>query len=129
MKLAAAILLSLSVSAGSLYAQEPLGGKYSGGYKAKTNQGEQWATVVLEILSVEGGRVKAKAVRGAFANIGPGLTCAGEYQLEGTYENNKLALKSVAGPGAGDCRLGFMLVAEGNKLKGRVNKNDIELSK
>jgi hypothetical protein len=129
MKLALAIGLALSILAGFSHAQESLVGKYSGGFKAKTNQGEQWATVVLEILSVEGGRVKAKAVRGAYANIGVGLTCAGEYQLEGTYENNKLLLKSVAGPGAGDCRLGFMLVVEGNKLKGRLNKNDLELSK
>jgi hypothetical protein len=48
--------------------------------------------------------------------------------MEGTYEKNRLVLKSVSGPLA-DCVLGFVLVAEGNKLKGTVNKREVELSK
>jgi len=121
-------LMLLSIFASSLYAQESLGGKYSGGYMQKTRQGDQLVTVVLEITSVESGKVKAKAVRGAVGNTGPGFTCAGEYQMEGTYANDKLVIKSVSGPGA-DCTLGFMLVAEGNKLKGTSGKRDVELSK
>jgi hypothetical protein len=94
-----------------------------------TNSGDKLVTVVLDITSVESGKVKAKAVRGAYGNRGPGLACAGEYQMEGTYENNKLVIKSVAGPGGLDCSLGFVLVAEGNKLKGTFGKRDVELSK
>jgi hypothetical protein len=128
MKLAVAAGLVLSVCTGSLYAQESLGGKYSGSYMQTTNQGDKPATVVLEITSVESGKVKAKAVRGAVGNRGPGVACAGEYQMEGTYANNKLVIKSVSGP-AVDCGLGFVLVAEGNKLKGTVGKREVELSK
>jgi hypothetical protein len=129
MKNVLAIGLVLSLLAGSTYAQESLVGKYSGGFMGMTSSGEQLVTLQLHIQSVENGKVKAKAVRGAIGTKGPGYTCAGEYQMEGSYAGNKLFLKSVSGPGAGDCRLGFALVAEGKKLKGRVNKNEVELSK
>jgi len=128
MKLTVVAGLVFSIFTGSLFAQESLVGKYSGGFMTRVTQGDQLVTLVLEITSVEGGKVKAKALRGAVGNFGPGVACAGEYQMEGTYENNKLVIKSVAGPG-GDCRLGFVLVAEGNKLKGRFGKRDVELSK
>jgi len=49
--------------------------------------------------------------------------------MVGNYADSKLALKSVSGPGGGECRLGFVLVVEGNKLKGTVNKADVELSR
>jgi hypothetical protein len=129
MKLAVAIGTVLMISVGPLCAQESIGGKYSGGYMVRVNQGDQRVSLMLEILSVEGGKVTAKALRGAVGNAGPGLICAGEYQMVGTYENNTLRIKSVSGPGGGDCRLGFILVAEGNKLKGTVGKFEVELSK
>jgi hypothetical protein len=129
MKHALAMGLVLSLSAGSTYAQESLVGKYSGGFMGMTSSGEQLVTLQLHIQSVDNGKVKAKAVRGAIGTKGPGYSCAGEYQMEGSYTGNKLVLKPVSGPGAGDCRLGFVPVAEGNKLKGRVNKNKVELSK
>lgn len=129
MKLGIVIGLVLSVSSSFLYAQESVVGKYTGGFMVTTGQGDQRVRLVLEIMSVENGKVKAKALRGAVGNRGPGLICAGEYQLEGNYADNKLMLKSVSGPGSGDCRLGFELAAEGNELKGTVNKRDVELSK
>jgi hypothetical protein len=128
MKLAVAIGLVLSIFAAPLYAQESLGGKYSGTIMFPTKQGELLAPVVLEIMSVEDGKVKAKAYRGPVGNSGPPMTCGGNYQMEGTYANNKLVIKSVSGP-LSDCVLNFVLVAEGNKLKGTVGKREVELSK
>jgi hypothetical protein len=127
MKLAVAIGFALSISAGFLYAQESLVGKYSGSFSVQIQQGVVAVPVTLQITSVDNGNVKATAFRQAVGNRGPIMYCGGEYQMAGTYKSNRLVLKSISGPS--DCTLGFVLATEGNKLTGTVGKYEIVLSR
>lgn len=107
-------------------AQQTLLGKYSGSFSMQDNRGQIVTGVTLEILGVEGDTVSAKAVRERSIQRSP---CAGEYRLEGKLKGNALALKSISGPGSGDCNLTMRLTVDGNKLAGTINKWDAQLSK
>ncbi len=104
----------------SVHAQDSLIGKYSGTYTA-TTAGRQWG-LDLNIISVDNGTVKGTALR-------YGRECRGDFQLEGTYKENQLVLRSNAGGAAGDCRVDLRLVSEGNNLKGTMGSFPIQLSK
>jgi hypothetical protein len=90
------------------------------------NRGQTVVGITMEILSVAGDTVSAKAVRAASTFRSP---CAGEYRLEGKVKGNALTLRAVSAPSAGDCTLTMRLKVDGNKLAGTVNKWDIHLSK
>jgi len=110
-------------------AQQTLLGKYSGSFSSFTNFGQVITGITLEILSVDGDKVSATAVRarGGAAGRSP---CAGEYPVEGKLKGDTLALRATTKGGpAGDCDLTLRLTVEGNKLVGTVLKYKAELSK
>lgn len=119
MKLAVTMGLILFFGSACLHAQQALVGTYSGSYSAKNKP----VGVTLQITSAENGALKATARRMAGA-------CAGQYELEGTYRDDKLQLRSTEKSGrAGDCDLRFQLTAEGDKLVGKLGQLDVQLSK
>lgn len=109
-------------------AQQTLLGKYSGTFSFYGQAGQFVTTgISLEIVSVDGDTVSAKAVRAPARGRSP---CAGEYQLEGKVKGDALVLKSIErGGSAGDCGLNVSLTVDGNKLVGTINKRDAQLSK
>ena len=127
MKLAVAIGIVLGICAAPVCAQQTLLGKYNGSFMHKSNKGEQPVGLTLDITSVADGKVKAMAVRSAGATKG---SCAGTYEMQGTYKGEQADLRSVKKSGAkADCRMHLLLVADGNKLKGKWGKRDVQLSK
>ena len=124
MKTVIAISLVLLSYSTSLLAQQTLVGKYSGNYIQKTGRGDESRGLTLEIASAENGKLKGTAVR-----VEKG-SCSGKYEVEGTYQDNKIVVRSVGGGGAAsDCGLRLQLVAEGNKLVGKFGPRDVELSR
>lgn len=108
------------------FAQQTLLGAYSGTFAAPSFSGGTLVHVglTLELTSLEDGTVKGKAVRMGTSS------CAGEYPVQGTVKGNELELRSTARSGrASDCRTGFKLTVEGNKLTGTMNGMIAQLSK
>jgi hypothetical protein len=128
MKLAVAFGFCFLVFAASSHAQENLVGKYSGHFMLPTQtRGIIPIGLSLEITSAADGKVEGKANRYADSRAGRG--CEGEYKVAGTYEGNKIEMKSEPGGPAKDCIMRLQLVAEGRKLKGKMGTFDVELSK
>ena len=128
MKLTVALGLASMLVTGSLAAQENLVGKYAGTFNLQTqSRGVLPIPISLQITSAANGKLQATASRGHNNKAGQG--CAGEYKLTGSYEGNKIDLKSDAGGPAGDCVMHLQLVAEGNKLKGTMGKSEVEFSR
>jgi hypothetical protein len=128
MKLKASPGLAFLVLAASLHAQESLVGKYSGTFNLQTqSRGVLPIAVSLNITSAANGKLLATASRSHNGKAGMG--CVGEYKLEGSYEGNKIDMKSDAGGPAKDCVMRFELVADGNKLKGKMGQSDVEFSR
>ena len=129
MKLMAAPCLSFMVLASPLYAQESLVGKYAGTFLMQSqSRGVLPVAISLEITSAADGKLKGRAIRSSAAWAGQG--CAGEYKLEGTYQGDKLDMRSSepGGP-AKDCNMRLRLVADGKKLKGKMGTFDVDFSK
>jgi hypothetical protein len=128
MKLAVAFGSSLLVFAAASHAQENLVGKYNGTFLFQTqSRGLLPIAISMEITSAAGGKLQGKATRSSNAKAGMG--CVGEYKLEGTYEGNKIDMKSEPGGPAKDCIMHLQLVAEGNRLKGKMGQSDVDFSK
>ena len=128
MKLAVALGSSLLVFAASAHAQESLVGKYNGTFLLQTqSRGILPIAISMEITSAAGGKLQGKASRSSNAKAGMG--CMGDYKLEGTYEGNKIDMKSEPGGPAKDCIMHLQLVAEGNRLKGKMGQSDVDFSK
>jgi hypothetical protein len=128
MKITAAPCLSFLVLASTLYAQESLVGKYAGTFVVPTNsRGMVPLAISLDITSAADGKLQAKALRSQSSLVGQG--CAGEYDLEGTYQGNKIDMKSGPGGPAKDCFMRLRLVAQGNKLTGKLGTFDVEFVK
>jgi len=108
-------------------AQQNLVGKYTGSFMVRERGAEVPVGFTLEISSVDDRKVKAVAVRSGGAGTAT-RQCAGNYELEGTLSGNDLRLRSTSGPKA-DCTMSLRLVAEGDKLKGQIGSQPIELSK
>jgi hypothetical protein len=122
------ILLSCSAC---LPVQEGLVGQYSG-YFVVRRTSEVRERLTLEIQTAQDGKLKATATRHYTAGrptAGANM-CVGDYVLEGTYDDNKIVLRSI-GPGgrAGDCRMTLRLAVEGDKLTGTMGKFGAELTK
>ena len=109
-------------------AQQTLLGKDSGSFSnPDSRRGNVVTGISLEILSVDGDVVSAKAVR---ASPRGRSSCAGEYQLMGKVRGDILVLKSIEKAGsAGDCGLNVRLTVDGDKLVGTINRFDAQLSK
>jgi hypothetical protein len=128
MKPAVAFGSGLLIFAALSLAQENLVGKYSGNFMLWTpSRGIIPIGILLEISSAADGQVQGKAIRYADSRAGRG--CEGEYKVAGTYEGNKIEMKSEPGGPAKDCFMRLHLVAEGRKLKGKMGTFDVELSK
>jgi hypothetical protein len=132
MKLNVAVGLLLLICSASSLSQEALVGQYSGFFVARTRTSEIRERLTLEIQTAQGGKLKATATRyfsGTRLVAGAGM-CMGDYVLEGTYQDDKIELRSV-GPGgaAGDCRMILRLAVEGDKLTGMMDKRRAELTK
>lgn len=129
MKLAVASVSVLLIFAASSHAQENLVGKYNGTFMLQTQtRGIVPLGISLEITNAANGKLQGKASR--FADSRAGRGCEGEYKVGGTYEGNKIQMRSESGGGpAKDCVMVLQLVSEGSKLKGTMNKFDVELVK
>jgi hypothetical protein len=128
MKLAAATTLGLVVFSVSSHAQENLVGKYAGAFNLPSqSRGVLPIAISLEITSAADGKLKATASRSHNNKAGQG--CAGEYKLEGSYQGNKIDMTSEPGGAAKDCIMNLHLVAEGNRLKGKMGQSDVDFSK
>ena len=123
-----ALGLGLMILAASLYAQDSLVGKYSGTFMLQTqSRGVIPIGISLEITNAADGKLQGKVIRSAQRMAGQG--CAGEYMLGGSYEGSKIEMKSEPGGRGNECILQFHLVAEGNKLKGKMGASDVEFSR
>jgi hypothetical protein len=105
------------------YAQQGLIGTYEGPYFEVTNG--EWPrrhSTTLHITSAENGKLAGK-----FHVSGP--SCQGDYVIDGTYQDNKLELRTSEGgvPGCGNRK--FILNIESDKLVGKYDTLTITLSK
>ena len=118
-------LCTISISA---FAQDNnLIGKWSGSYLYLGNLGASSAPtnvgVDLEITSVENNIVKGLAKQ--FTRV-----CGGEYPLAGKLDGNNLGMISAPNLGpTGDCRFGFRVVVDGNRMTGKMGNYDLQMSK
>ena len=116
-------LIVLAWSATS-YAQQPLVGKW-GGTMLEGGRTERATVVAMEITSAEGGKLQGTMQLSPYRGRG----CAGNYQIGGTYQDNKVEFKSHQSGGVQWCNLEFRLVADGNQLKGSGGEAEVQLSK
>jgi len=118
---AGAAICAFSISA---FAQENLVGKWGGSYQYASAKGQISINVDLDITSVEGNVVKGVAKH--YSRGG----CAGEFQMRGKLDGSNLGIASTeAGGPAGDCKFGFRVAVEGNKMTGKIGPNDLVLNK
>jgi hypothetical protein len=130
MKIAAAGAIALVISSHAAAADSDLTGKYSGGYDVAVPSGTVRANVILNILSVSDGSVKAVLERITASRTARQPPCDGQYPLEGTLKDNSLDLRATEKGGrAGDCGMRVRGTLQGTKLIGKVNQADVELSK
>lgn len=83
----------------------------------------------LEIVSVDGNKVKAKLVRYYTRR---NRTCDGEYPMDGTLNGNSLELSTVKGDNTlAGCDTSLKVTVDGNKLVGSIGAGGarLELSK
>ena len=120
---AARISSAVALSAGLMmsYAQQGLVGTYVGEYRERQPEGyPRTQTATLEITSAQSGKLTGKYNLASFG-------CGGTYEVEGTYQDNKLDMRTKSGAlrGCGDEQL--MPMTQGNKLVGKVGAYEIEL--
>jgi hypothetical protein len=109
-------------------AQDGLVRTYNGTRTVQSRAGEAQVGMQLVVDSADNGVVKGTAKISARNRA---TTCAGDYPMEGTYQENTLKLKTIEKGGvAADCGLILNLKHEGNKLVGTTgNGLAINLSK
>jgi hypothetical protein len=103
-----------------LMAQQGLIGTYAGAYMEKedgSRRAHQYGT--LELVSVQDGKVVGK--------FRLEQDCRGTYQVDGTYQNNKLDLRTGAGSLMGCGGEQLLLEMQGNKLVGTISGQAVEL--
>jgi hypothetical protein len=95
------------------HAQLQIVGTYDGEYMERIPENyPKSQSVVLQISSAQDGKVAGKY---SLSHYG----CRGTYELEGTYRENQLVLRTSGGMRG--CESELTLTVEGNKLTGRVN--------
>ena len=116
----------LAVSAFPAAAQEA--GKYTGSYI--NNQGNTTA-LVLDITSLEGGKIEGTGQRQGFTQTGnPTQACSGEFPLTGSLKGTELEVRSAQKFGrAQDCSFRLRGTMSGNKIQGKVGGSEVELKK
>ena len=105
------VLLSCSAMS---YAQQGLIGTYKGEYMER--QAENYPkiqNVTLEITSAQNGKLAGKYRLEDFG-------CRGTYEIEGTYQDDKVNLRTSGGSIVGCDQQQLMLQIQGNKLVGNV---------
>ena len=126
MKPASIVGIAVLLSAGSAYAQDELMGKYSGTY----SRGRSTSGLELEITSVSKGVVKGNLSRIAHRGGQGGSNCTGTSTVEGALKGDTLRLRAAQKTGASeDCTANLQVKVEGNKLVGKFNGMDTQLSK
>ena len=110
-------------------AQELAAGKYTGSYFPPQFQE---VLIVLSIQSVDGGNVTGTGERHVTFQSGKQARagCIGVFPLVGTVMGSAVDLRSGEkwGP-AGDCRFRLRGAVSGDKIRGKLGENEIELSK
>jgi hypothetical protein len=106
------------------HAQDSLLGSYKGKwtfpYPAEARDLTNYAT--LQILKIDAGQIS-----GTFTIMR--YTCQGEYTVLGKYVGNKLEMITSQGA-VSDCgKSPLVLTVQGNKLVGKYNNYDIEMSR
>ena len=123
MRIAVTIALIAVVWSGAVDAQQPLVGKWSGTL-ADQARPDRPGTIEMEIAKAEGGKLKGTMTLYPYKGRG----CSGRYQLEGTYQDNKIEFNSTGG-GMPECNVKYQLVAEGNQLTGGTGDTNVRLRK
>jgi hypothetical protein len=82
------------------------------------------------VESVSDGLIKGKVIR-TIQRLGQGgSNCSGTYVVEGKQADGSVRLRTIEkGGAAGDCAINLVVKVEGNKLIGKLNGLDAELSK
>jgi hypothetical protein len=114
------IALALLLCATPLMAQQGLIGTYAGAYEEKedgTKRAHQHGT--LELVSVQDGKVVGK--------FRLEQDCRGTYEVDGTYQGNKLDLRTSAGSPRGCGGEQLLLEMQGNKLVGTISGQAVQL--
>ncbi len=103
-------------------------GKYTGSYI--NNQGNN-TSLVLDIKSVEGGKIEGTGQRQGFSQTGlPTQACSGEFPLTGTVNGAAVEVRSAQKFGrAQDCSFRLRGTMTGNKIQGKVGGSDVELTR
>ena len=116
-----AALLACSAQA---HSQQTLVGNYDGSFQFYHREGSGFISIYvsLEITNVAEGKVAGKL------QLERGI-CRGDYSVDGTYEANKLALRTGKGSTADCGNVPMVLALQGNKLIGTYGTSDMELSK
>jgi hypothetical protein len=108
----------------SPYAQQPLVGKWEGTV-VEGGRTDRATSIAVEITNADGGKLKGTMQLNPYRNRG----CSGIYQIEGTYQDNKVEFKSNQRGGVDWCNMEYKLVAEGGQLKGTGGTGEVQLSK
>ena len=104
------------------YGQQTLTGTYEGKWMFGSGSRNYYNYGTLTIASAENGKISGKFAVARYA-------CMGEYLIEGTYQNDKLEMRTGEGT-LRDCgNQPFVVVVQGNKLVGTYSTFEIELSK
>lgn len=123
MRVQAAIVVALLCCAGISYAQQGLVGSYYGEYPEPTGHG--WPKIqglTLKIVSAKDGKIAGQLVLGS-------NECVGNYELEGSYQDNKLEMKTSEGSLRGCGQQPVTLEVQGDKLVGRYGMFSVQLTR
>jgi len=106
------------MSASASYAQQSLVGKYRGEYWERIEDGHRGRPVTqiatLEIATAQDGKVTGKYTLDS-------NYCRGSYEIQGTFLDNKLELKTSDGPTRDCVGQMLMLQVQGDKLVGNTS--------
>jgi hypothetical protein len=95
------------------YAQQEMVGTFDGSYFVSGANHPMRYSVTLTITGVEDGKVAGKF------NIDASV-CSGDYPIQGTYQDNKLNLRTGDGSMRGCGQDAIEMVLKGNQLVGKI---------
>ena len=112
-------------------AQELTPGKYTGSY-IPAQFPNALVSIMVNIKSVENGAITGQGELHATSKMGTRLRegCFGGFPIKGTVKGDAVDIMAAEkwGP-AGDCQFRVRGTVQGNKIRGKIEESDIELSK
>lgn len=107
---------------GTADAQQLLVGKWTGTL-ADQARPDRPGTIDMEIANADAGKLKGTMTLYPYKGRG----CTGRYQIEGTYQDNKIEFNATGG--MSDCNVKYQLMIEGNQLTGGTGDTSVKLRK